>query len=84
MLRGAVKLIVPARSSARDYRLEEISFVRSDKNQMAERKFLSEFALNMLASQKLLIQQEDLPGLVGADIFDENPCHIYMLSLIHI
>ncbi|HEX3102931.1 MAG TPA: hypothetical protein VHQ22_00675 [Terriglobales bacterium] len=79
MLRGAVKLIVPARSSARDYRLEEISFVRSDKNQMAERKFLSEFALNMLASQKLLIQQEDLPGLVGADIFDENPCHIYMI-----
>jgi hypothetical protein len=47
---------------------------------MAERKFFSEFALNMLAELKLLIQQEDLASLKEQKVFKENPCHIYMIG----
>lgn len=43
------------------------------------RKFMSEFAVNMVGGPAALIQQEDLDSSEVENMFSENPCHIYMI-----
>jgi hypothetical protein len=46
---------------------------------MNNRRFFTEFAVNMLAELRILVQQEDLPRLTEAGVFAVDPCHIYSI-----
>jgi hypothetical protein len=43
------------------------------------RKFMSEFAVNMVGGPHALVQQEDLTHNSVAGLFADHPCHIYMI-----
>src|SRR6266567_2651544 len=43
------------------------------------RKFISEFAVNMVGGPHALVQQEDLDHEVIQQGFADHPCHIYMI-----
>ena len=47
---------------------------------MKQRKYISEFALNMHMTHDMLLQQDDLNKVGQMEYFDENnPCHIYII-----
>ena len=47
---------------------------------MANRKYMTEFALNMYMSHDMLLQQDDLSKVSETNYFSKaNPCHIYII-----
>ena len=47
---------------------------------MPNRKYVSEFALNMIGTHRSLLQQKDLQWFIDSGIEEEYPSHIYMIT----
>ena len=47
---------------------------------MAKRKFLSEFGLDTWNTMAAIVQQDSLAQLATEPLYQEHPCHIYMIA----